>query len=125
MKLARAFFQSTYADENILLFQNAKDFSRRCNFYNAGVVTQGRRIGANCGHYGVYLFIMAFIYFVKLPPPHTPAGFDLVTHNSAGGDDTTTYFTPPGQIQRFLLFLSKTLGVFLKKTMLGSNVCII
>jgi hypothetical protein len=30
-----------------------------------------------------------YFFFVKKLPPYTPVGFDLTTHNSTGGDDST------------------------------------
>jgi hypothetical protein len=30
-----------------------------------------------------------YFFFVKKLPPYTPVGFDLTTHNSTGGHDST------------------------------------
>jgi hypothetical protein len=45
-----------------------------------------------------------FIYFlIKKLPPYTPAGFDLTTHNSAGGDGA-----PRPCLQGFILYLNQS-----------------
>jgi hypothetical protein len=57
---------------------------------------------------------IALSFFVKIPlkkqPAHTPAGFDLTTHNSAGGDDPTR---PPHYIGLFPFLYKKVTTTYI------------
>jgi hypothetical protein len=71
--------------KKVFIPKTSRAISCAVNFYNAGVVTLGRRIGS-CNS---LLFLSSRSCFFPKLPPYTPAGFELTTQNTAGGDYNT------------------------------------